>query len=79
MDMRDKHRKPEEIIGTTRATAQSTPRRVTVVDFDMSFGNMVAFFVKAALAAIPAAIIVTLIGVLIFGIFTGLLTGLRMR
>ena len=28
------------------------PTRVTVVDFDMSFGHLVMFFVKAAIAAI---------------------------
>jgi hypothetical protein len=31
---------------------------VTVVDIDVPFGRLVAFFVKASLAAIPAAIIV---------------------
>ncbi len=47
--------------------------RVTVVNFDISFFRLVAFFVKAALASIPAAIIVAfvlmLIGVLIRAIF----------
>ena len=35
--------------------------RVTVSDIDIPFGRLVAFFVKAALAAIPATIIVWLI------------------
>jgi len=39
------------------------PARVVVVDFDMSFGHLVGFFVKAALAAIPAALILVLISV----------------
>ena len=38
-------------------SAADVPTRVTVVDFDMSFGHLVIFFVKAAIAAIPAAII----------------------
>jgi hypothetical protein len=47
--------------------------RVTVVDIDISFFRLVAFFVKASLAAIPAAIIVALvlmlIGMLVRAIF----------
>ncbi|MDB5569020.1 MAG: hypothetical protein JWN93_203 [Hyphomicrobiales bacterium] len=47
--------------------------RVTVVDIDISFFRLVAFFVKASLAAIPAAIIVALvlmlIGLLVRAIF----------
>jgi hypothetical protein len=34
---------------------------VTLVDIDVPFGRMVAFFVKASLAAIPAAIIVWIV------------------
>jgi len=30
---------------------------VSVVDFDMSFGHLVVFFIKAGLAAIPAGIV----------------------
>ena len=33
-------------------------RPVILVDLDVPFGRLVAFFVKASLAAIPAAIIV---------------------
>ena len=32
--------------------------RIVISDIDIPFGRLVAFFVKAALAAIPAAIIV---------------------
>lgn len=57
--------------------------RVTVVDIDISFGRLVAFFVKASLAAIPAAIIVglilMLIGVLVRGIFGFAWTGMGMH
>lgn len=35
--------------------------RVTVTDIDVPFGRLVAFFVKAALAAIPALFIVAII------------------
>lgn len=35
--------------------------RVTLIDLDVPFGRLVMFFVKAALAAIPAAVIVWLI------------------
>lgn len=47
------------------------PLKVTVVDFDMSFGQMVVFMVKWAIACIPAVIIfIFLMGVAagIFGI-----------
>lgn len=47
--------------------------RTTLVDIDISFVRLVAFFVKASLAVIPAAIIVTLIfmaiGLLLGAIF----------
>ena len=33
--------------------------RTTITDIDIPFGRLVAFMVKASLAAIPAAIIVT--------------------
>ena len=46
--------------------------RVIVTDFEMSFGSMVMFMVKWALAAIPALIILVLIGVFAFGILGGL-------
>ena len=41
-------------------------QRVIVVDFDMSFGQMVMFMVKWAIAAIPAAILLAIIGTFVF-------------
>jgi hypothetical protein len=37
------------------------PSRTVLTDIDISFGTLVFFFVKAALAAIPAAVIVAFI------------------
>jgi hypothetical protein len=45
--------------------ANGPENRVTLIDLDVPFGRLVFFFVKAALAAIPAAIIVSLILMLI--------------
>jgi hypothetical protein len=50
---------------------ETLPARVTVVNFDVSFGNLVWLLVKVALAAIPAIIILVLIGVLAFGVLGG--------
>ena len=41
--------------------------RVTVTDIDVPFTRLVAFFVKAGLAAIPAAIILRIVGALLAG------------
>lgn len=41
--------------------------RVTLVDFDVPFLRLVFFFVKASLAAIPAAIIVGFV-LMLFGV-----------
>lgn len=38
----------------------NAPLQVTVVDFQMSFGSMVAFMVKWSIASIPAVIILAL-------------------
>ena len=46
---------------------------VNVSNIDMEFGTMVTFMVKAAIAAIPAAIILVVLGVVLFGILGGLL------
>jgi hypothetical protein len=50
-----------------RSTQQTAPVRtqMVLVDLDVSFWRLVLFFVKASLAAIPAAIIVGLILMLI--------------
>jgi len=48
----------------------SDPRseqQVVLADIDIPFGRLVVFFIKAGLAAIPAAIIVWLILMLIAG------------
>ena len=50
------------------------PQRVVVINFDISFGNLVGLLLKLALAAIPAALILVIVGSLAFAIFTGLLT-----
>jgi hypothetical protein len=55
--------------------------RVTLTDIDVPFGRLVFFFVKAALAAIPAALIVMVIlmfvGFLLSAIFGGGHWGMR--
>jgi hypothetical protein len=43
-------------------------QRITIVDLRIPFFRLVFFFVKAALAMIPAAIILTLIWVVIVGV-----------
>ena len=43
-------------------------QRVTVVDLDISFGQLVSLFVKAAIAMIPAAIILGIIGFIVFAV-----------
>jgi hypothetical protein len=48
--------------------------RMTVVDLRIPFWRLVAFFVKSALAVIPAAIILALIFALI-GVVIGMLWG----
>ena len=40
--------------------------RITLSDIDIPFSRLVAFFVKASLAAIPAAIIVWIVLVLLW-------------
>lgn len=42
-------------------------QRVVVADIHMSFGSMVAFMVKAAIASIPALLILTVLGFLVAG------------
>jgi hypothetical protein len=46
---------------------------VSVIDIRIPFWRLVAFFVKAAIAAIPAAIIVAVIYFLIAGVLLALL------
>jgi hypothetical protein len=47
-------------------------QRVVVVDLRIPFVRLVLFFVKAALAAIPAAIIIGLLLMLVTALFAGL-------
>lgn len=49
---------------------QSTPNRVTVVDFDMPFGSMVLVLVKLSLAVIPALAILAIFGFLVAGVLS---------
>jgi hypothetical protein len=46
--------------------------RVRLIDIDVPFGRLVFFFVKAALAAIPAALIVMFILMLIAFLMRGI-------
>jgi hypothetical protein len=52
---------------------------VRVVGFNMPFLNLVGFFIKAALAAVPAAIIVVIIGLMIAAAIGGFVGGLMGR
>ncbi|MDB5591401.1 MAG: hypothetical protein JWR86_1926 [Enterovirga sp.] len=52
--------------------------RTTITDIDIPFGRLVAFMVKASLAAIPAAIIVAVIFWLLATVL-GALLGLPFR
>jgi disulfide bond formation protein DsbB len=48
-----------------------TPTEIRVVGFNMPFLNLVGFFIKAALAAVPAAIIVAVIWLVVAAVFVG--------
>lgn len=54
----------------------SLPAQVVVTDFNMSFGSMVVFLVKLAIAAIPALIILMFLAALISAVLGGLLGGI---
>jgi hypothetical protein len=47
--------------------------RIVITDLRIPFLRLVLFFVKAGLAAIPAAIILSAIGIAVAGILTGIL------
>ena len=49
-----------------------TGQRIVVVDLRIPFVRLVLFFVKAALAAIPAAIIIGVLLMLVTALFAGL-------
>ena len=50
------------------------PRPVVITDIDVPFGRLVAFFFKAGLAAIPAAIAVSIVMGLVMALL-GMLFG----
>ena len=50
-------------------------REVVVTDFKMSFGSMIIFTVKFALASIPAFVILYVVALLLGSIFSALLSG----
>jgi hypothetical protein len=52
------------------------PTDVRVVGFNMPFFNLVGFFIKAAFAAVPAAIVVAIIWVVLAAIFFGGIAGI---
>ena len=54
----------------------SPTQEVTIKDIDMSFGNMIVFMVKWALASIPAMIIIAFVIIIIFVLAGGMLKGL---
>ena len=74
------HQDPLSQTSTTalesHSTSSSAPLRVTVVDFDMSFGQLILFLVKAAIAAVPAVIILAFLSAILLGILGGILGGL---
>ena len=49
--------------------------RVVVKDIQMTFGSMVAFMVKAAIASIPALIILTIIYSIVGGVIIAMFGG----
>ena len=54
----------------------SPTQEVIIKDIDMSFGNMIVFMVKWALASIPAMIIIAFVIIIIFVLAGGMLKGL---
>jgi hypothetical protein len=56
---------------------ESPPHSVVVTDIRMPFWSMVVFFIKAALAVIPASVILAAIGAGVFVLLGGVGAGLR--
>lgn len=54
-------------------TPHSLKPSVVVSNVDMEFGTMVSFMVKAAIAAIPAAIILFILGAIMMAIMSGIM------
>ena len=53
----------------------SPSQRFVIVDLRIPFFRLVFFFVKAALAVIPAAIILSIIGFVLSALFWGIIGG----
>jgi len=51
-------------------------QEVVVKDISMSFGSMVAFMVKWALASIPALIILMILGAIFWAVIWGVIIGI---
>jgi len=70
-------RSADDAAGAAVAPSDAVPvqksTRVTIVDFDISFSQLVEFFVKAAFAAVPAAIIVASLVLFIVAVFGSVL------
>ncbi len=75
--MADVQMTPVRLGGMPNQSAMAT--EVRVVGFNMPFLNLVGFFIKAALAAVPAAIIVaaiwTIVAAVLFGGFSSGIMG----
>ena len=73
--MSDAQGTPVRLGGTGIPAPRLSITEVKVVGFDMPFLNLVGFFIKAALAAVPAAIIIgiiwSVVAWLVFGSFMG--------
>ena len=73
-----------EHVAESRQAAQAAPgsptgpaMRVTVVDLDISFGQLVSLFVKAAIAIVPAAIILGALGFFVFVLIGAVVGNMR--
>lgn len=51
----------KKVAAITKADLEDRPKEVKIVDMEMSFGNMIVFMVKWAIASIPALIILGVI------------------
>jgi hypothetical protein len=54
-------------------------QRVRIADFDIPFGHMIGFMVKAAIASIPAAIIFFILVFIVISLFGGTLLASLLR
>jgi hypothetical protein len=65
-------------VAASAPAAASLPiARVSVVNIDMPFGQMIWFMLKWGVAAIPALLILAVCGALLAGVFAGLLTAIN--